>query len=186
MRFFRSHRKSALPDEEIVARYKAMRDRELVGLLFDRHAHLVFGICFNYLKDEEKSKDAVLALFEKLFDALLRHEVRHFGAWLHAVARNHCLAELERIRKEHILAAGADRPEAMEDEYDSPPDDKLHLLPEALAAIGPEQKRCIEMFYLANLSYREIAVRTGMPYDRVRSHIQNGKRNLRKRLNGKP
>jgi RNA polymerase sigma-70 factor (ECF subfamily) len=37
----------------------------------------------------------------------------------------------------------------------------------------------VELFYLQNKCYKEIAEDTGMDWNKVRSHIQNGRRNLK-------
>jgi RNA polymerase sigma-70 factor (ECF subfamily) len=182
MRFFRSQRVSALPDAQLVDRYRATHDKDLVGILFDRHAHLVFGICFKLLKDEERARDAVLTVFENLFEDLLRFEVRNFSAWMHTVARNYCLAELNRVRREACDRLVADVPGHEAEPADPWLARRLGNLKNALAAINEEQKTCIELFYLHQLSYREVAARTGMTYNQVKSHIQNGKRNLKKIL----
>jgi RNA polymerase sigma factor (sigma-70 family) len=49
----------------------------------------------------------------------------------------------------------------------------------ALNELSHEQKNCIQMFYLEKLSYHDIETRTGFSFSQVKSHIQNGKRNLR-------
>ena len=42
-----------------------------------------------------------------------------------------------------------------------------------------EQKTCIELFYYKKLCYKEISEKVKMPMMKVKSHIQNGKRNLK-------
>jgi RNA polymerase sigma-70 factor (ECF subfamily) len=53
---------------------------------------------------------------------------------------------------------------------------------EALQQLNPEQKRCVELFYLADKSYIEICKETGYTLKQVKSFIQNGKRNLKIQL----
>jgi RNA polymerase sigma-70 factor (ECF subfamily) len=48
-----------------------------------------------------------------------------------------------------------------------------------LEALNEEQKQCITMFYFENRSYRQISEETGLEEKKVKSHIQNGKRNLK-------
>ena len=48
-----------------------------------------------------------------------------------------------------------------------------------LAELDQEQKTAIELFYLQGKCYNEIAALTGMDWKKVRSSIQNGKRNLK-------
>ena len=50
---------------------------------------------------------------------------------------------------------------------------------EAIKQLNPEQRECINLFYLQKKSYAEIAEITSFTLLQVKSHIQNGKRNLR-------
>jgi len=45
--------------------------------------------------------------------------------------------------------------------------------------LGKEQKLCVILFYLEKRSYQEIATSTQFTQMQVKSHIQNGKRNLK-------
>src|SRR5690606_40951832 len=94
MWLIRNKDQSALTDEELIAAYRLKNDKQGVGILFNRSAHLVFGVCMKYLKDTDESKDAVLQIFEKLHTDLRKHEVQKFSYWLHRVAQNFCLMQL--------------------------------------------------------------------------------------------
>ena len=54
-----------------------------------------------------------------------------------------------------------------------------------LKALNTEQRNCIEHFYLEQKSYNETAVLTGFSDKQVKSHIQNGRRNLKNCLRQK-
>ena len=56
----------------------------------------------------------------------------------------------------------------------------------ALAQLPPDQRRCLELFYLEKKCYRDIATETGLELNLVRSHLQNGKRMLRRQLEPPP
>ena len=58
-------------------------------------------------------------------------------------------------------------------------DREYTLMNEALHELAPEQKTCIEEFYLGQKTYQQIADKTGFNYMQVKSYIQNGKRNLK-------
>ena len=49
----------------------------------------------------------------------------------------------------------------------------------ALQQLNKEQQVCVTLFYLEKKSYQEIAEQTSYNLMQVKSHIQNGKRNLR-------
>ncbi|KAA3615272.1 MAG: sigma-70 family RNA polymerase sigma factor [Calditrichaeota bacterium] len=45
-----------------------------------------------------------------------------------------------------------------------------------------QQKKCIQLFYLENKSYKRVSQLTGYTLKQVKSYLQNGRRLLRKRL----
>ena len=55
----------------------------------------------------------------------------------------------------------------------------LAHLKEGMEALKEEQRTCIELFYLKDCTYTEIANVTGFSLNEVKSYIQNGKRNLK-------
>jgi len=176
-KFFTGKKKqSQQSDEELLSAYKATGDVEVMAVLYDRYAQLLFGFCMKYLKDEEGSKDVVGQLFAKLFDDLKRFEVQHFKAWITRVAFNACMSRLESERKNVFVSE--EFPE--EEESDSSPEnlpDETDVV-EALKSLKEEQRVCLELFYLNELSYAQVSERTGYQLNQVKSFIQNGKRNL--------
>ncbi len=187
MWLIRNKDQSALTDEELIAAYRLKNDKQAVGILFNRYAHLVFGVCMKYLKDTDESKDAVLQIFEKLHTDLRKHEVQKFSYWLHRVAQNFCLMQLRSnqaaknradrfVQDEKAMAEEMDHDhlkKANEREYE------LQLLEEAVSTLNEEQRICIELFYLKEKCYNEISELTGFDFKQVKSYIQNGKRNLK-------
>jgi len=173
-------------DEELVVLYRESDEKEYLGVLFKRYSHLVFGVCMKYLKDEDESKDAAMQIFEKLFVELKRHEVQHFRAWLHTVAKYHCLMILRRGSKE---IHGID-PYIMENEAAKHPlhavnedgiekEKQLQSMESAILQLELHQQQCIKLFYLEEKSYQQVAAITGFTMNQVKSYIQNGKRNLK-------
>jgi RNA polymerase sigma-70 factor (ECF subfamily) len=58
-------------------------------------------------------------------------------------------------------------------------EEKLVAVENAILNLKDKQRECIELFYLKNKSYIEIATQTGYTENEVKSYIQNGKRNLK-------
>ncbi len=176
MRFLLSGKKNKLKDEEIIRRYKEDHDLSWIGILFDRYSHLAFAVSYNYLKDEEECKDVVVTVFEKIQADLLKYDVRVFHTWLHTVIRNRCLYEIsKKIDKDPI--------DVLNLQTDSEQEDELYnyfsLLEESIRSLSEEQQKCILLFYFEKLSYMEISFKTGYEIKKVKSCIQNGKRNLK-------
>jgi RNA polymerase sigma-70 factor (ECF subfamily) len=176
-----------LSDQEILVEYKHTQDIALIGELFQRYTHLTFGVCLKYYKDVDESKDAVVLIFEKLIEDLKTVQIDNFTAWLHTVARNHCLMELRKrqsLQKKHeeLKNSGLSFMET-KTEIHLPDEDtiekKLESLSEALAQLPEEQKKCVELFYLHEKSYQEVAQITGYDLKQVKSYLQNGKRKLK-------
>lgn len=54
-----------------------------------------------------------------------------------------------------------------------------HQLEKAIGQLNEAQRRCIELFYLEERSYHEVSETTGYSMNEVKSHLQNGRRNLK-------
>jgi RNA polymerase sigma-70 factor (ECF subfamily) len=48
-----------------------------------------------------------------------------------------------------------------------------------MEALAPDQKEAVDLFYLQQKCYKEISTSTGLEWNKVRSLIQNGRRNLK-------
>jgi len=176
-----------LTDEELVHRYRNSHETSYIGELYQRYTHLVFGVCVKYLKQEAAAEDATMQIFEKLIADLKKHHIVSFKPWLHTVVKNHCMMEFRKNSsatknnnqfkndlKTVVESEEADHlKEAQEKEF------VLEHLKEGIDELKPEQRECIELFYLKDCSYAEITKITGYSTNEVKSYIQNGKRNLK-------
>ena len=180
-------------DRELVERYKATANPVHLGVLFERYTHLALGVCLRYLRNREDAEDAVMEVYEFLTTALLKHEVLSFKSWLYSVVANHCRMALRRRRgapatveaSDELLdavLASATAPHDRDDEGER----QIQALETALSQLGEGQKKCLELFYLERHSYAEVARQSGYALNEVKSHIQNGKRNLRRTLAARP
>ena len=182
-----SSKLNTLEDLELVAQYKQTGDNNCVGVLFQRYTHLVFGVCMKYLKDEDDSQDASMQIFEKLLTDLKKHEIQQFKGWLHMVCKNYCLTQLRSgaTKLKHNKEMHKDFSTLMENENglhpvkENPKEVQLTHMEECLQGLNEEQRLCVELFYLKEKSYNEVAVLTNFSMNNVKSYIQNGKRNLK-------
>ncbi len=172
-----------LSDEELVHRY-ASRDEELAfAALFQRYSHLVYGVCLKYLKNVEAAKDASQQIFIKLLEDLKSHDVMFFKSWLYTVARNHCLMELRKSKPELEKEFSEEIVEFEDDWHQKVKRDEfLTQLEAAVQELNKKQRVCIRHFYIDKMSYAEVARQTTYDIKEVKSAIQNGKRNLKIKL----
>ena len=96
MRLFIKGNITKLDDSSLILKYKETGDKYYVGELFKRYSHLVYGLCLGYFKDKDDSKDAVMKIFEKMFEELKKREVDNFKVWITFVSRNYCISELRK------------------------------------------------------------------------------------------
>jgi RNA polymerase sigma-70 factor (ECF subfamily) len=173
-------------DEELLKRFRKESDIEILGVLYERYMHLVYGVCLKYLEEREAAKDEVMNIFEKLITAVPVQEINNFKTWLYVVTKNHCLMLLRSRKSEaaHYELMLDDPTFFMEKETGMHPlgndkDIEMKRLEECIEKLKDEQRQCIQLFYYDGFGYKEICRRLGLEEGKVKSYIQNGKRNLK-------
>lgn len=170
-------------DKELLKAFKQTNDIKYLSILYQRYMDLVFGICLKYFKDAERCKDAVMDIFEELNTKLKMHEVDNFKGWLHIVTRNYCLMQLRSPRNLKTSELNIDFMQSGEPSHllneVFEKEESFKQLEACIETLPNDQKTTIELFYLQKKCYNEIAEITGFEWNKVRSFIQNGKRNLK-------
>lgn len=184
-------RKNKRSDEELLQEYLQSGNKALIGELFEAYVKTVYGVCLYYLKDKAIAQDAVMQIFEKLMTDLAKTEVRNFKGWLSFVARNFCINEIRKNKSQKIVPESyldfEVRETTLEEEEKIAKvkeEQLLEHLKKALPSLKEKQRLCVELFYLKQRSYQEIAEETGLSLNEVKSYIQNGKRNLKLIIEG--
>lgn len=169
-------------DTELIAQYRSASDTVALAELFTRYSGLVYGVCLKYLKDRDNAKDAVMQVFEKLSQSLKDHQIEHFKSWLYMTSKNHCLMHLRAQKK---MITEEIREDLMENhfflhlEVEHHQENDLSRLEKCIEQLKNGQKVCVQLFYIKEMCYKEIVNSTGIELKKVKSHIQNGKRNLK-------
>jgi RNA polymerase sigma-70 factor (ECF subfamily) len=173
-------------DEKLLSEFLKSGDLKILGELYSRYMYLVYGVCLKYLRDRDESKDAVMQLFEKLIFELPKHKIDNFRNWLHVVTKNYCLMQIRShntLRKKHNewiednLIFMENCPELHPIDNQGP--DLEEILQECMEELKDDQKECIRQFYYDSRCYAEIAAYLNLDEKKVKSHLQNGKRNLK-------
>jgi RNA polymerase sigma factor (sigma-70 family) len=174
-------------DNDLINIFSETGNNALIGILYKRYGHLALGLCFKYLKNKDEAEDAVIQIFTNLIHDLKRYKIEYFKSWLYVYTKNYCLMELRKrqslLKKElelhenALLFVDSEEPGHLEEK-----EKQIRLLEEAILTLNEGQKTCIHLFYIEERSYAEIAEKTGYSLNDVKSHIQNGKRNLKLKL----
>ena len=188
MLFFKKKHKP-ISESELLVEYRQYGDLSILGKLYEPQMEMVFAIAMKYFKDEDEAKDTVMALFEELILKLRNHEVENFKAWLGMVARNYCLMALRKknlvLVDDEILNNENSNHNFMEfstnehltDDWDL--EQSLTNLERCLETLNLEQKQAVELFFMQEKTYQEVSQLTGFEVNKVKSYLQNGKRNLK-------
>ncbi len=146
----------------------------------------MYGTCLFYLQDKDEAQDATMLLFEKLMLDINNREIDNFKGWLSFVVRNHCISLIRKNK-----SASKNIQSYYDFEYENPSyeeeekinsisdDVLLENMKSCLPKLKENQRICVELFYLKNKSYQDIANETPFSLNEIKSYIQNGKRNLK-------
>lgn len=167
-------------DDKLLDDYRTSGDIAVLGKLFERYMSLLYGVCLKYLNDDELAKDAVMGIFEELVSKVKQHEIKQFRGWLYVLARNYCLMQLRNGKKMDVINLD----DVMENAGFMHPDERynedyMKILERCMEKLPLKQKQSVDLFYLQEKCYKEVAEETGFSMNDVKSYIQNGKRNLK-------
>ncbi len=172
-----------MDEKELLQYYKQTGNLDTLGKLYAPYMSLLYGVCYKYLEDAEQSQDAVMQIFDELIDKLRIYEVDNFKSWLYVYARNYCLMQLRRSKQvtkldieDNLYEAELKMSREEEKKWGEQDFDKLES---CMSTLNREQEACIRMFYLEQKCYKDIADETGYDMAKVKSYIQNGRRNLK-------
>jgi len=172
-------------DHELLDSFITSNDLEHLGMLYSRYMHLVYGVCLKYLKDRESAKDAVNVIFEHLITEIPKFEIKNFKSWLFVVCKNFCLMEIRKQKSRKNQTDKFLHVQNMESEVvlhpiDESRDLKLEEnLKKCIDRLKEQQQKCILSFYYEEKCYKEISKTLDLSINKVKSYIQNGKRNLK-------
>ena len=168
-------------DHELVNQYRQYGDIRVLGELYQRYMDLIYAVCLKYLKEPAEAQDAVMGIFEVLVTKLRKHEVTYFKGWLYAVAKNHCLMALRSKKQIPVTQMPEFMQLAENPHLENVIEKELNLirLSKCIEALSPDQKHTVQLFYLEEKSYKEIAGITQTEWNKVRSLVQNARRNLK-------
>ena len=184
-------KKEQRTDEELLQLYFNNKEERVLGILYGRYIEKIFGTCRYFINHFQDAEDAAMEVLEILTIELGKTpKINNFKDWVFIITRNYCfrknkgkskvLALFEQINEKTDTLFVYNQDETtlyneMECLYE--------CVDKALKELTPIQQTCIDLFYLKEKGYKEIARELAITTDAVRSNIQNGRRNLRNKLN---
>ena len=183
-----------MPTIESIVNFLTRRKRtaDFFWQLAERHAKLLYNVALRYAGSRYDAEDLVQETFLiafKQFEAL--RDERKFKGWLFAILRNTYLKNIRQDsrRKESEYEDGIDYIRALEDTvehsdaariYEQKVESKQiqHLLDE----LPEKHKSPLLLYYMAEMSYQEIAQALDLPIGTVMSRLSRAKQMLKKKI----
>ena len=174
---------------ELVGRV-ARGDAEAFATLFDCHSPTVLGMLIQLLGRRELAEEVLQEAFMQAWSQAGRYrsERATVCGWLLMLARSRALDHLRSSRargqREDRLRtdAGSITVEEPVGTGNLEAIERQRQVLNALAALGENQRRCLELSFFEGLSHSQIAERLDQPLGTVKSRILSGMRKLRPAL----
>lgn len=177
--------KEQLLDEYLVASAR-IGDRKAFDLLARRWQGRLVAHAWRLTGDVDLAREAAQEGWVEIVRGLGRlRDERAFPAWAYQIVSRRCARQIGRLQRGRALAAAAaaEPVEAFSapEEGDVPAMARLRA---ALAALPPEQRAAVGLFYLEDLGVAEVAIALNVPAGTVKTRLMHARRKLRAVLEG--
>jgi len=167
-------------DEALVAA-TAAGDQRAMAALYARHSALLLGLALRIVRDKREAEDLLHDVFLEAWRSAKDFDPRRgrVRTWLAIRMRSRAL-DLQKSARVSRNAGDGGLDLVVDDTGGVNPDHGR--IRSALAALGPDQRRVLELAYFEGLSCSEIAERVAIPVGTVKSRIAAGLDRLRSGL----
>jgi RNA polymerase sigma-70 factor (ECF subfamily) len=181
-------RDSEITDETLILRLQK-KDVEALGLLYRRHARLVYSVCDRILRDSAEAEDLVHEVFLCLYRKCRSFDPGRGGArsWLLQLTYHKCFDWRDYLRARHGYGQGngdTNSPVALPERIDGrDPADQIIWNPRMKAAfetLSKEQQLTLNLYYFEGYTFQEIGKHLGYSYGNVKHHVYRGIEHLRR------
>lgn len=154
--------------------------------LVNRYSNMVFTLAYNILLNREDAEEIAQDVFVKAFTSLQSFkQASKFSTWLYRIVVNAALNK-KKLHKLITVDITEQATEKQDDTYLLPQyDDKdiKQIVQIAINALPDNERICITLFYLNELSVSEIAELTGITIANIKVLLHRGRKHLYDQLN---
>ncbi|MGD9078919.1 MAG: RNA polymerase sigma-70 factor [Desulfobacterales bacterium] len=197
MRFRKQKETSYLTDPDVECMLKVKEgDRVAFEILMRKYYPRILNFVYRFLGNRQLSEDLTQDVFLKVYKNARRYRPRSkFQTWLFTIAKNSCLNELRRNRRQMASLEESITPDErvqkkeISDPHADPAGDFLQkekkvLIQAAINELPENQRMAVILRRYENFSYVEIATALNVTDKAVKSLLSRAKVNLRKKLAG--
>ena len=169
-------------------------DKEGITFLYEKTYQKAYYIALKYLKNEHNAEDVLQDSYIKAFQNIgqLEDETK-FEPWLGRIVATRSLNELKK--KNPMLFSETENEDECDisdtfesDRIDISPElaidqqETSRLIREMMANLSDEQRICITMFYMEEMSIKEIADSLGVSENTVKSRLNYGRNKIKDKV----
>ena len=172
-------------DEEIAALVQKGQ-KESFGILMDRYERKLFSYARKFLIGQDNIEDVVQEVFIKTYQNIKSFDTsQKFSPWIYRIAHNTFVNALRKNAKSPLRFFDFDTFVAHPVYEDTMPVEKEQkriskVIDKGLDKLSPEYREIIILFYIENLSYKEIADVLHIPIGTVSVRLLRAKKELKK------
>jgi len=168
-------------DDDALVAAMAAGDQGAMATLYARHSALLLGLALRIVRDRREAEDLLHDVFLEAWRTARDFDPKRGRArtWLAIRMRSRAL-DLQKSARVSRNTGDAGLDLVVDDAAGANPDHAR--VRGALAALGQDQRRVIELAYFEGLSCSEIAARVAVPVGTVKSRIAAGLDRLRSGL----
>ncbi len=176
---------SALTDEQ-VALLIQQGDKERFGLLMDRYEKKLFRYGRKFLSNQDNVEDVVQEVFIKTFQSIKSFDAsQKFSSWIYRIAHNTFINVLKKNTRNPLYFFDFDTlisHPIYEDPATKEREQKMmqEMIDKGLDNLSSDYQEIIILYYLEELSYKEIADILRIPMGTVGIRLKRAKDSLKK------
>ena len=143
----------------------------------------LYRVAYYILESQTDAEDAVQDLFIKLWNSREQLDtVLNLKAYCTTLMKNLCIDRLRKEQRVQVMEPGPDTAEARRAEEDYDAREKLERVMAAIERLPARQRDVMKMYVFEEMSYDEIAEKTGMTNLTLRVRLSNARKSLRNQI----
>ena len=162
-------------------------DERALEVLIKHYQNRLYSLVLNLVKNEDDAIELTQDIFIKIYEKSSSFQFNaKFSTWLFSVAYN---TTISFLRKKHIKLEeiNEERVDYISGSYEMTSsllqsEERTIYIQEALSKMGEQQKILVQLFYLEELSMKEIEEVTGIKINSIKIGLMRARQNLLKHL----
>jgi predicted DNA-binding protein YlxM (UPF0122 family) len=177
------HQLANLPDTELMARARKLKDEEAAGILLERYSHLLAAVSLPSLDNYDNTPDEFFpSLLKRLFKSLQTQTIPKIGEWMQFFIKSQSNREARNTY--YFPTSASSDITRLENKAEKANSNLLQrkeltaTMKEAFDDLDTSHKEVLKEFYFDQKTFAEIAADREYTMDKIRKMIKRSKQEL--------